>query len=111
MCIKVAVASSDGKVINSHFGRTRQFLIFEINDQTYTFLEIRENRPGCRSLKEPLGSMEETLELISDCKFVIAGQIGPSMISRLESMNIIGLSKPNFIEEGLKELIESYKSN
>lgn len=40
MSFKVAVASSDGKYINQHFGWAQQFLIFEIDDNgEYKFLE------------------------------------------------------------------------
>ena len=35
---KVAVASSDGKFVNQHFGMTQQFLIFEIKKTNYPFL-------------------------------------------------------------------------
>ena len=31
MSFKIAVSSSDGKVVNRHFGRTEKFLIFEID--------------------------------------------------------------------------------
>ncbi len=30
--MKIAVASDDGKIISSHFGRTRGFVIFEIEN-------------------------------------------------------------------------------
>ena len=40
MSFKVAVASSDGKYVNQHFGMAQQFLIFEIDDEgNYKFLE------------------------------------------------------------------------
>ncbi len=44
---KAAVASSDGKVINQHFGRAKEFLIFEITNQEFQFLELRQNNPAC----------------------------------------------------------------
>ncbi len=41
MSYKVAVASSDGKFVNQHFGMAQQFLIFEIDDDEYKFMELR----------------------------------------------------------------------
>lgn len=106
MKLKVAVASSDGKVINSHFGRTKQFLIFEIDKEGFEFLELRTNQPGCSSVSDAPGTMEETIQLISDCQYVLSSQIGPGMVQRLAAINILGMSKPTLIEEGLEELIE-----
>ena len=63
MKTRVAVASSDGKYVNQHFGRATQFLIFEMghdqdredNDNPmdpgdhceYRFIELRRNEPSC----------------------------------------------------------------
>jgi predicted Fe-Mo cluster-binding NifX family protein len=48
MGLTVAVASSDGKVINQHFGRCDRFSIFNIeNDKEFKFLEYRETSILC----------------------------------------------------------------
>ena len=36
--IRVAVASSDGIVVNSHFGRARDFYIYEVSENEDTVL-------------------------------------------------------------------------
>ncbi|MBP2045245.1 NifB/NifX family molybdenum-iron cluster-binding protein [Methanobacterium aggregans] len=47
--IRVAVASSDGKYVNQHFGHAGQFLIFDVDRSgNYEFLELRENVPSCK---------------------------------------------------------------
>ena len=105
MSFKVAVASSDGKFINQHFGMASQFLIFEIKeDGTYQFLELRENKPACSVEGHSELSMEGSIELISDCKAVIASQIGPGAIDKLLSYGIDPYIAPTFIEEALKEI-------
>lgn len=43
--MKVAVVSSDGKVINQHFGKASRFLIFEVNCDEIRFIEVRETIP------------------------------------------------------------------
>ena len=40
MSYKVAFASTDGKVVNEHFGRARQFHIVEIDDKDYKLERI-----------------------------------------------------------------------
>lgn len=106
MSIKVAVASSDGKYINKHFGMASQFLIFELNDDgTYEFLELRENKPACSVEGHSELSMEESVELISDCQAIIASQIGPGAIDILLKNNIDPYIAPTFIEDALKQLV------
>jgi nitrogen fixation protein NifX len=106
MSIKVAVASSDGKYINQHFGMASQFLIFELNDDgTHKFLELlRENKPTCSTEGHSELSMEESVKLISDCQAVLAGQIGPGAIDILLKNNIDPYIAPTFIEDALDQL-------
>jgi nitrogen fixation protein NifX len=105
MSIKVAVASSDGKYINQHFGMASQFLIFELDeDGTHKFMELRENKPACSTEGHSEFSMEESVKLISDCQAVLAGQIGPGAIDILLKNNIDPYIAPTFIEDALKEL-------
>jgi len=105
MSIKVAVASGDGKFINQHFGMASQFLIFELNnDGTHKFLELRENKPACSVERHNDLSMEESIELISDCQVVLASQIGPGAIDILLANGIEPYMAPTFIEDALKEL-------
>lgn len=49
---KVAVASSDGIVVNQHFGRADTFFIYEVaGTGNYRFLETRTVTPVCGSVK------------------------------------------------------------
>ena len=41
MSLRVAVASSDGKTVNEHFGQASRFLIFDIK---YDLIELIEER-------------------------------------------------------------------
>lgn len=110
MSIKVAVASSDGKYVNQHFGMASQFLIFELNDDgTHKFLELRENKPACSTEGHSELSMEESVKLISDCQAVLASQIGPGAIDVLLKSNISPYIAPTFIEDALEQLKEIRK--
>ena len=115
MSFKVAVASSDGKYINQHFGVTQQFLIFEIDDEgEYKFLELRKNVPACDVEGHTDEAMERSVELIADCKAVLASQIGHGAVNVLASHGIAAYMAPTFIDTALKELVmlekEEYKN-
>ena len=105
MSFKVAVASSDGKFVNQHFGMAQQFLIFEIDDEgEYKFIELRKNVPACDVEGHTEDAMTRSIELISDCKAIIASQIGPAAIDFLLKNNIEPYIAPTFIDEALKQL-------
>ena len=110
MSFKVAVASSDGKFVNQHFGMTSQFLIFEIDDQwDYKFLELRENIPACDVGGHTEDAMTTSVKLIADCQALIASHIGPAAVNILLDHEIEPYIAPMFIEEALKQLIISLK--
>jgi predicted Fe-Mo cluster-binding NifX family protein len=105
MSTKVAVASSDGKYVNQHFGMATQFLIFELEDDgNYKFTELRKNDPACSVEGHSEHSMNNSIDLISDCKIVLASQIGPGAIEILLSHDITPYIAPTFIEDALKQL-------
>ena len=106
MSFRVAVASSDGKFVNQHFGMASQFLIFEVDDQReYKFLELRENTPACSVEGHSDDSLARSVELISDCKAVLVSHVGPGAVDVLASQGIETYIAPIFIDEALKELI------
>ncbi|MCI6798648.1 MAG: NifB/NifX family molybdenum-iron cluster-binding protein, partial [Spirochaetia bacterium] len=58
---KVAVASSDGKTVDTHFGHAQSFLIFEVDEQTGAFEDVEERdvRAACNSQASCGGRIEE----------------------------------------------------
>lgn len=106
MSFKVAVASSDGKYVNQHFGMAKQFLIFEIDDEgEYKFLELRKNVPACDVGGHSEDAMARSVELILDCKAVIASQIGPVAVDILVSHGIEPYISPTFIDDALEHYV------
>ncbi len=99
---KVAVASSDGKFVNQHFGKADKFLIIEINDKGESeFLELRRTAPRCGGSKD---LKEKTSDLISDCKVLLISQIGSGAAKKLISRGIEPLIMPMIITDALEEL-------
>lgn len=111
---RVAIASSDGKFVNQHFGRAQQFLIVDIKDDgSYEFVERRENKPAC-NVGGHDASMEDTINLISDCEGVLVSQVGPGAADALISHGIQPIIIPMLIDEALKkvyELMQEDKNN
>ena len=75
--IRVAVASSDGIVVNSHFGRARDFYIYEVSENEDTvLLEKRELVPICEVGNHDEGRLQDNVKRLSDCDYVAVSRIG-----------------------------------
>lgn len=105
MSYKIAVASLDGKFVNEHFGRAKEFFIIEVKDNKYKYVEIRKNVPSKSYEDRHDYAMSEAIERIADCRFVLVSQIGSNMERKLKSKGIIPYVIPNFIDDALKEII------
>lgn len=73
---RIAVVSTDGKVINQHFGRAEAFHVFEIDNNAYSFVETRKSVPCCQEFDHTNERFDRVLDLLSDCKAVLAAKIG-----------------------------------
>lgn len=93
--MKIAVASDDGKTISAHFGRTRGFVIFEIEDGE---IKSREYLPNtftghARGLHESelhhhYSRHADIIENLRDCKAVISHGMGRRLYEDLTSAGI-----------------------
>ncbi|HEY8464228.1 MAG TPA: NifB/NifX family molybdenum-iron cluster-binding protein [Bacillota bacterium] len=104
MFLRVAVASTDGKYVNDHFGRAKQFLVFDINGSEYRFLELRQNTPSCNLEGTDENKHLKTVELLADCQAVLVARIGPGAERYLSEHGIKAIVIPDFIEEALKQI-------
>ncbi|SNQ62843.1 NifB/NifX family molybdenum-iron cluster-binding protein [Candidatus Methanoperedens nitratireducens] len=102
--LKMAIASSDGKVINQHFGKARRFIIIESDGEEIKVVEVRENNPACGTL-EYGGHADDTLDrsisLIGDCDAVLCSRVGGGAADTLFSRGIEPVEAPGFIEENV----------
>ena len=111
MSFKVAVASSDGKFINQHFGRSRQFLVFAVNetDESFTFQELLTTEAVCAGQHHDENQLAALANLLSGCHFVLATRIGPGAERLLAEKGIRALEYTAFIEDALKKLALSLR--
>ncbi len=106
--LKVAVVSSDGKVINQHFGKASRFLIFEVNCGKIQFMEVRETKPLCGSAEygHADNALSRTISLIADCEAVLCARIGSGAEDELRKNGIKPIEAPYFIHEALKNIYQ-----
>ena len=89
--MKIAIPTNDGKNISAHFGRCRQFLIFEAQDGEVKLIETRANA-GCHG--HGSGSSDGAAEehthsgfvgTLQDCETVLCSGIGRGAIEALKA--------------------------
>lgn len=106
---KIAIASSDGIVVNSHFGHANQFYIYEIADDDIKLLEIRKVEPVCQGGNHDDGKLNENMDRLSDCKYLLVSRIGNGAAMIAEQKGIIPYEIPGLIRESIEQLLNYIK--
>jgi predicted Fe-Mo cluster-binding NifX family protein len=105
--VRVAVASSDGKQVNAHFGRARSFQIYELAQEVWVLRENRENLPACVGHEHSDDALERTADLIADCRVVVVEQVGSGAVDVLLARRIMPFMLAGTVEEALLTLLDS----
>lgn len=93
---KVAVASTDGLTINEHFGKSKEFLVYEVDEQGgYTFIERRE-RDVAQNVHE------YAAKLFSDVEAVLSAQVGPRAEQELRIHKVLAFQVTGAISKALE---------
>jgi len=107
MTFKVAVTSSDGKVINQHFGRAQRFLIFELVDGIFEFRQVRAAIPLCGDDGDHEAALSNTIALLADCQVVLTSRISPGAEQNLRQNGIQAFTVPDRIDRALERLLQN----
>lgn len=99
--MKIAVASTDGKLVDLHFGDANRFLIYNIEEDEGKFHEIREKTPI------PLNNHQErwvaSIDLINDCKAVLCNKIGNEPTIELRKLGIKPIELNCEVKDAVRE--------
>lgn len=92
--MKIAIPTNDGINISAHFGRCREFLIFEAHDGQVKLIETRINA-GCHGHASGSGdgaaehhSHSGFVDALRDCEAVLCGGIGAGAMEALKAGGI-----------------------
>lgn len=108
MVHRIAVATSDGKMVNQHFGHARHFLIVDVyQDGNYKVVGRRDCIPAC-GLDDGTNRMDAVISAISDCSAVLVSRIGFSSMDRLRKKGILPLVMPGYIKEAVEAFFNDF---
>lgn len=104
---RIAVASTDGKVVNQHFGRAEQFHILSADGETMCcrYEESRRTSPLCGGGDHDPGELKKAAELLADCDYLLVSRIGPGARQDLMERGIEVFELPGLIEDSLRRLL------
>ncbi|MFZ4857645.1 MAG: NifB/NifX family molybdenum-iron cluster-binding protein [Desulfuromonadaceae bacterium] len=109
MDVKIAVASSDGIIVDEHFGRARSFRIYRLYDCGYEYLETRENLTPCTGQSYDDTFLVQVASGISDCRGVVAAKISPCAVDAVIMHLMLPFTLPGTVEKAFQSLINSKK--
>ncbi len=105
MEVKIAVASTDGKVVNEHFGRAKYFHIFEVEGGGYKYLETRNVKPCCTQEGHTNAAFDQVIERVKDCVAIVVAKIGDGASLYMEERGFTIFEAPYFIDAVIEKMI------
>lgn len=106
MSNRIAIASTDGIVINQHFGHADRFHIVDIEENGYSFVETRKVAKCCNGGEHEESSFETVASTLGDCKAIFVSRIGPGAATYMEAKGFEIFEAPYVIEDVLKKVID-----
>lgn len=107
MSFKAAVASTDGIVVNQHFGKADKFHIFELQNGKFVYLQTRSVTPCCNMGEHEDNAFENAVKILSDCSAVIVSKIGIAAADYLENRGFAVYEAPFRIDAVLEKLADT----
>ncbi|MDK9718189.1 MAG: dinitrogenase iron-molybdenum cofactor biosynthesis protein [Trichlorobacter sp.] len=108
----IAVTSSDGKHIDTHFGKADRFLVYEVSTGEPALLyEVQVPRycdgagPGHDLMADKLAAITTGL---GACRVVVTAMIGESPKEEMERLGVDIISLNGPVADVLKEVIKLY---
>lgn len=101
--MKIAVASNNGKTVNLHFGDASYVLIFEVDGNQVSFVELRE-KPK-KPIKDHSDRWIQSLKLIEDCQVVLCSRIGPEPKEALQNKGIDAVESQKEVTDAIKDYL------
>ena len=102
---RVALASTDNRFVDQHFGRAESFLIVDVDDNgDYEEIEQRFVEPVCNGGHHDAAKLKRGVDGVSDCNFVLAARIGDGARGKLEERGIAAFEMPGPVSEAIRRL-------
>lgn len=108
--MNIAFASSDGELVNQHFGWSKTFYLFEVGKDSSTFLKSIDSSEEPEEEKAKLTYKIGTIE---DADIMYCTQIGPTASKMVQSSGIhpVRVSEGEKISDAIAKIQEMLNDN
>jgi nitrogen fixation protein NifX len=102
-CFNVAFASLQGMYIDEHFGRARQYYVYKVCQDSFTFVKKQD---ALDEIEDEAGRLQYKIAQLKDVSLAVMTQIGPkaSLLLKHEGINSMTAKEGTSIEEFLEKL-------
>ncbi|MCC8169597.1 MAG: dinitrogenase iron-molybdenum cofactor biosynthesis protein [Oscillospiraceae bacterium] len=107
MKYRIAIASTDGIVVNQHFGHAEKFHIVDIDADalSYSFVETRDVERVCKGHFHHDSSFDKTAKALEDVHAILVAKIGNDASFQLERRGFNVYEAPFMIESVIEKII------
>ncbi|MBI5409133.1 MAG: nitrogen fixation protein NifX [Nitrospirae bacterium] len=119
--MRVAFATTDGVKVDEHFGRAGMFVVYDLMQHGFKFLETRKFADGRDAEIEDTKGMGQIhddrvqmkVDKLADCRIIYMTEIGGPSAARLVKKGIMPMKVKDtvLIEEALLKLLETVKTS
>ena len=109
---KVAVATNDGKNVNSGFGNASEFRIYATDGNTVRFLKtVAIDRSGSVAGKDHKEHIESIIKQLEDCGTVIVEEIGPMPSKILSELGVRVVITQGDVNDAVRQSKDRIQNN
>jgi nitrogen fixation protein NifX len=101
--IRIAAASTDGITIDSHFAQAECFYIYEIERETFKFIEKRNI---AAALAHSEAAFDKVRMLLNDCTAIVVSKVGFGAAQYLLEKGLRVFEAPYPVEDVMKKFTE-----
>ncbi len=119
--MKIAFATTDGRIVDEHFGRAGVFSIYEMTERGCRFLETRKFADGVDQAvvstrskgQEHEDAVQDKVERLADCKLIYLTEIGGPSAARLVKKGVMPMKvkEATSIENAINQLLGTIRQS
>jgi predicted Fe-Mo cluster-binding NifX family protein len=106
MTHRIALATTDRLTVYQHFGRAEEFHIVDLDDEAYSFVEVRKTDPSCGGGGHSENAFDLVLRTLHDCEAVVVGRIGMGAAEYLLRRGMRVFDAPGTVDKVLNTIIQ-----
>jgi len=99
---KIAVTSTDGRVVDSHFGHAEEIRFYEVDENGIRYLGAKPVEKYCDENKSCETGKNDAISALNDCAALVTRMIGAAPEHVLSEMGVQAFLSCELVEDALR---------